>query len=68
MLLQPRKFNFKKKQKHRAFKKYRPTSLVYGTSGLRILSILKISGKQLFRLKIFLKKAIKKSDFTKRLM
>ena len=68
MLLQPRKFNFKKKQKHRAFKKYRSASLVYGTSGLRILSILKISGKQLFRLKIFLKKAIKKSDFTKRLM
>ena len=68
MLLQPRKFNFKKKQKQRSFKKYRSTSLVYGTSGLRILRILKISGKQIFRLKVFLKKAIRKSDFTKRLM
>lgn len=40
---------------------------MYGTSGLKILNILKISGKQIFRLKIFLKKAVKKADFTKRL-
>jgi hypothetical protein len=67
MLLQPRKFNFKKKQKNRTFKNYRQTTLTYGTVGLRILQILKISGKQIFRLKIFLKKAVKKADFTKRL-
>ena len=67
MLLQPRKFTFKKKQKTRSFNSFRSTQLVYGTSGLKILHILKISGKQIFRLKIFLKKAVKKADFTKRL-
>lgn len=68
MLLQPRKFKFKKKQKTRSFNNFKQTFLTYGDLGLRILSILKISGRQIFRLKIFLKKAIKKSDLTKRLL
>ena len=66
MLLQPRKFTFKKRQKKRIFKNFKIRQLSYGNIGLKILSILKISGKQIFRLKIFLKRSIRKSEITRR--
>lgn len=68
MLLQPRKFKFKKKQKLRSFTNFKKTSFTYGDIALKILQILKISGRQIFRLKLFLKKAIKKSDLTRRFL
>jgi len=44
------------------------SSLSYGDSGLLTLSPLRLPAKQIFKIKIFLKKAIKRSDYTKRLV
>ena len=44
------------------------SSLSYGDSGLITLSPLRLPAKQIFKIKIFLKKAIKRSDYTKRLV
>lgn len=66
MMLQPRKFKFKNKQKNRSVLKWRTSSLNYGDCGLRVLRPVRISAKRIFRLKVFLKRAVKKSDLTKR--
>lgn len=70
MLLQPRNFLYKKKQKNRSLlsfnNSYLKSSLNFGSSGLMILKPLHLTANQLFRFKLFLKKASKKSDFTRR--
>jgi len=66
MMLQPRKFIYKTRQKLR--KKYPITysQLSFGDMGLRSLSRLRLTNKQLFRLTIFFKKSVRKSELTKR--
>jgi len=66
MMLQPRKFKYKTRQKLRKTKSWVNPELSYGDFGLRILSPLRLSAKQIFRTKIFLKKAVRKSDLTRR--
>ena len=66
MMLQPRKFKFKNKQKRRGAPTFRETTLCYGDSGIRPISPLRISAKKIFRLKVFLKRAVKKPEITKR--
>lgn len=65
-MLQPRKFKFKNKQKGRSVMGWRNSSLSYGDCGLRVLRPLRMSAKRIFRLKVYLKKAVKKPDLTKR--
>ena len=67
MLLQPRKFNFKTKQKRRSFSKLIPTrGLSYGDFGICVLRPTRMSSRQIFRMTVFLKRAVKKPDITKR--
>lgn len=66
MLLQPRKFQYKTRQKVRSVAMAGEATLTYGDSGLRILQPLRLTGRRIFRLKIFLKKAARKPDLTKR--
>lgn len=67
MLLQPRHFKYKVRQKSRRFLIARQkTSLTFGNSGLLILRPIFITGPQIFRLKLFLKRATKRSEKTYR--
>ena len=66
MLLQPRKFNYKTKQKKRSRRTFKKASLIYGLQGLRLLQPYRTSAKRIFRMKIFLKKASRKPDLTRR--
>nr|QPL15912.1 ribosomal protein L16 [Strombidium sp.] len=68
MVLRPRKFKFKNKQKKRSYIKIsqKPIKLVYGQYGLVTLQPLKLYSKQIFRFKLFLKKGAKRADKTKR--
>ena len=66
MMLQPRKFKYKTKQKARRGKFAKNSSLAYGDKGLTILRPYRISAKKIFRLRLFLKRAVKKSARTKR--
>ena len=71
MILQPRFFIYKRKQKNRklyCFKNstFKNNKLKYGSVGLRLLNVTHLSAKRIFRLKLFLKKASRKSDYTKR--
>jgi len=68
LLLQPRKFKYKTKQKKRTVKKWTLSNLTYGDCGLLTLQPLRMSSRQIFRLKVFLKKAVKKPEVTKRLV
>lgn len=68
MLLQPRKFKFKTKQKTRSVLKWTYTQLNYGDSGIKTLNPLRMSSRQIFRMKVLLKKAIRKPDLTRRLV
>lgn len=70
ILLQPRKFVYKTKQKNRTVYNFKCTfnNLTYGDCGLKTLQPLRMSSKQIFRLKVFLKKAVRKPDLTKRLV
>ena len=68
MLLQPRKFKQKHRQKKRIFQPFTSKSLHYGDSGLLILQPLRLPAKHIYRLKLYLKKATKRADFTKRLI
>jgi large subunit ribosomal protein L16 len=71
LLLQPRNFIYKRKQKSRSLisfnNSYLKQNLSYGNSGLMILKPLHLSSFQLFRLKLFLKRSSKKSDRTRRI-
>lgn len=68
VLLQPRKFKYKSRQKCRSVKEWTTSTLTYGDCGLLTLQPLRMSAKQIFRLKVFLKKAVKKPEKTKRLI
>ena len=66
MMLQPRKFKFKNRQKGRTVRGWAGSKLTYGDCGLLALQPLRMSAKKIFRLKVFLKRAVKKPDITKR--
>jgi len=66
LLLRPRKFIYKNIQKRRGLRRSRPSQLVYGDVGLRLVQPLRLNSKQIFRYKLFLKKAVRKSDKTGR--
>lgn len=66
MILQPRKFKFKSRQKLRRAHTPSVSTFSYGTTGLVLMRPLRISAKKIFRLKLFLKKSARKSDITRR--
>ena len=70
MLLQPRHFVYKRKQKNRSVlsfnSNYNQKYLRFGSSGLFLLRPAQLTSEQIFRFKLFLKKASKRSDYTRR--
>ena len=70
MLLQPRNFKFKRKQKNRSLfsfnKSYLKQKLNFGGTGLMVLKPIHLTAGQIFRFKLFLKRAVKKADRTRR--
>ena len=66
MLLNPRKFTYKSLHKKRKIVSFKKSHLSYGQYGLRILQPLWVNSKQIFRYKLFLKKAAKRADKTSR--
>ena len=66
MVLRPRKFKFKNIQKRRSSRYSKPVRLLYGQIGLFILQPLRLTGKKIYRFKLFLKKSSRKSDKTLR--
>lgn len=66
MMLQPRKFKYKFRHKRRRALTFRKTTFAYGDVALVLLKPLRMSSKSFFRLKLFLKRAVRKSDYTKR--
>jgi hypothetical protein len=66
LVLRPRKFIYKSKFKKRLFKNSTNSKLSYGHIGLKVLQPLQFNSKQLFRLKILVKKSAKKSDKTRK--
>ena len=66
MSLRPNKFKFKNRHKSRSIVLPKPKKLLYGHFALRTLQPLWVTGKQIFRYKIFLKKSVKRSDKTSR--
>lgn len=66
MLLQPRKFKFKTRQKKRSAYQSAETKVMYGSVALILLQPLRISAKRIYRLKLFLKKSSRRSDITRR--
>lgn len=68
MLLQPRNFKFKRKQKKRVFRDFQLNfnKLNYGNMGLLIFKPLFLTANQLFRFKLFLKRSSKRGDYTRR--
>ena len=66
MLLQPRKFTWKTKQKNRTRRLFKLKPLSYGLTGVRLLQPYRTSAKRIFRFKIFLKRAARKPDLTRR--
>lgn len=66
MAMRPRKFDYKNIFKRRRFKRAASSRLHYGQSGLRILQPLRLNSRHIFRYKIFLKKAARKADKTRR--
>lgn len=66
MMLQPRKFKFKTRQKLRSAIIPSSPVLKYGSVGLVITRPLRMSAKRIFRLKLFLKRSARRSDITRR--
>lgn len=66
MLLRPRKFPHKNIHKRRSFRFSGGTKFRFGQVGLVILQPLRLNSKQLYRYKLFLKKASRRSDRTLR--
>ena len=67
MLLRPRKFIFKNRNKNRnPFIRPRVNNLTFGDSGLQVLQPLNITAKRLFRIKMQLKKGSRRVDNTSR--
>lgn len=66
MVLRPRKFDYKNIFKRRRFRRSLANQLQYGQFGVRVLQPIQLTSKQIFRYKIFLKKAVRKADKTVR--
>jgi len=66
MMLQPRKFKYKTRQKVRSAAHPGVPKMSYGSAALVILRPFRISAKRIFRLKLFLKRSARKSDITRR--
>lgn len=66
MLLRPRKFKRKNITKRRRLRFFKKSILAYGQIGLVLLQPLRLNSKQIFRYKLFFKKASKRSDKTLR--
>lgn len=66
MLLRPRKFKYKNIYKRRFFRFANKAGLKFGHVGLQLRQPLRLNSKQMFRYKLFLKKASKRSDKTLR--
>lgn len=65
--MQPKKIKHKSIQKGRSFRpKLRSFRLSFGSTGLLLTRPLQISSRRIFRLKLFIKKAAKRSDYTLR--
>jgi large subunit ribosomal protein L16 len=65
--LRPRKFNFKNRHKSRSLFSFpKNSNLNFGQQGLQIMQPMNISGKSLFRIKIFIKKGARRTDKTSR--
>ncbi len=69
VILQPRTFKHKTRHKKRRLLQCNiNTSLTYGDSGLLTLKPVQLTSNHLFRFKLFLKRAVKKTDKTRRLL
>ena len=70
MLLQPRNFFYKRKQKNRTLLSFNNSTLKknlsFGGAGLMLLKPVHLTANQLFKFKLFLKRSAKKSDYTRR--
>jgi hypothetical protein len=67
LILQPRKFKYKLRQKIRSIPFVsRKSKLNFGQGGLVLTQPLRFNSKNIFRLKLFIKKAARRSDNTKR--
>ena len=66
LILQPRKFKYKTRQKQRTATQRAETKMKYGTMGLLLDRPFRISAKRIFRLKLSIKKSSRKSDITRR--
>lgn len=66
LLIRPRKFQYKTRQKCRHVKPWVLRTLRYGEAGLLTLQPLRLTSTQIFRFKLLLKKAVKKAERTKR--
>ena len=66
MVLKPRKFIYKNKQKLRKFQFFKKSKLSFGNSGLYLIQSLRLNSKQIFRYKLFIKKSVRKVDKTLR--
>lgn len=64
MSLSPKKFDFKNRHKQRKFLNFRYQKLTYGHFGLKLLQPLWVSGKQILRYKLLIKKSAKRADKT----
>jgi large subunit ribosomal protein L16 len=68
MILQPRHFKYKTRQKARRVLSYKRdhNKLTYGDAGLLLLRPVQLTSHHLFRFKLFLKRAMRKTDKTRR--
>lgn len=65
--LQPKNFKYKKKQKKRSFRQFNNNyGLKFGDAGLITTRPIILTGPQLAKLKLFLRRGARKSDKTKR--
>jgi len=68
LLLQPRKIRKKNISKRRAYTSFKQRQFVFGDAGLQILQPFAIPAKRIFKLKLSLKRAVKRSEHTRRLI
>ena len=66
MLLRPRKFKYKNIFKRRSYPVPKNSCLHHGQYGLQLLQPVRLNNKQIFRIKLFLKKSSRKVDKTSR--
>lgn len=67
MLLQPRHFKYKKRQKKRSLLHFNNNPiLTFGECGLLLLRPIHLTAHHMFRYKLFLKRATRRSDKTRR--